>query len=93
MNELLDYSSLYEYDYTHGTSPGTQADVEQTKPYDVSEAGTVKFGEVVESTDPVGNNKTDQGLSKKKKKKKTDQGILYSLSCSLLNFLISSQNS
>ena len=76
MNKLLDYSSLYEYDST-GTIPGTQADVEQTKPYDVSDAGTVN---PMESIDTEGNNKTDQG-------------ILYSLSFSLLNFLISSQNS
>ena len=80
MNELLHYSSSYEYDSTTGTNPlavTLKKDVEQTKPYDVSDAGTVN---PMESIDTEGNNKTDQG-------------ILYSLSFSLLNFLISSQNS
>ncbi|GMY16802.1 ankyrin repeat and protein kinase domain-containing protein 1 [Fagus crenata] len=81
MNELLDYSSLYEYDNT-GTNPGTQAEVEQTKPYDVSDAGTVNFAKDVESTDTEGNNKTDQGTV-------ADSGTVSSANCCLCIYLIS----
>ncbi|GMY16792.1 ankyrin repeat and protein kinase domain-containing protein 1 [Fagus crenata] len=46
MNELLHYSSLYEYDYTTGTNPlaaTPKIDVETTTPYDIGDGGTVNF--------------------------------------------------
>uniref|UniRef100_A0A2N9JBP8 Uncharacterized protein n=1 Tax=Fagus sylvatica TaxID=28930 RepID=A0A2N9JBP8_FAGSY len=46
MNELLQYSSSYEYDYTTGTNPlaaTPKKDVETTTPYDIGDGGTVNF--------------------------------------------------
>ena len=46
MNELLHYSSSYEYDSTTGTNPlaaTPKKDVETTTPYDIGDSGTVNF--------------------------------------------------
>ena len=46
MNELLHYSSSYEYDSTTGTNPlaaTPKKDVETTTPYDIGDGGTVNF--------------------------------------------------
>ena len=105
MNELLRSTSTYEYDDTAGTSPmpGTVAptDSDPTKPYAVSDGGTVNFAGEGSMLDPEALTTDTVGVGTKPEEKNrvtggtnnTIEDIIRYLSYFCTKYLISSQHS